>query len=339
MVDKLLSFLQVINTDLSSLKKDRITALEIATTINKNLGSNIDASQLLKVQSLPGLLKKAQTTIRLSETGILNRVHTFSKKINKDPITNFILPGLPGNALAYGDLARTLSKTGATYGIHMQGTMDDVVTENSLEQMAHYNLQGIQSVGGVKDIRIFAHSFGGIVAYEMIRQASKYNVNIKELILMDSYANAFSVGEGSQLRLFINILLDLTEIEIDAIELLIEETMRIPTANSKASHLYRKLKSVGLGVSKEFFHRIYSIATGALSIKYQYTDVLDIPVVLVKSKESLNPLTTENMGWEKCYANMNIIEGNGDHLTITQSPNCSKWLSKLGSVRECDFIQ
>ncbi|MGB7710574.1 MAG: amino acid adenylation domain-containing protein [Microcoleus sp.] len=105
-------------------------------------------------------------------------------KGNKPPL--FCIHPSGGNVLCYQDLAYQLDLDQPVYGLQSFGLNPENQPHTSIEQMASYYIQAIQTVQANGPYFLMGWSLGGIVAFEMAQQLSHQGEQIAFLASVDA---------------------------------------------------------------------------------------------------------------------------------------------------------
>jgi thioesterase domain-containing protein len=100
----------------------------------------------------------------------------------------FLLPGAGGFCDSYRSLAECLGNHCTVYGIQMMGIGRGEQPFNSIQEIAAQNIKWIKQVQPEGPYTFMGHSFGGIVAYEMIRQLEENGDIVQAGVILDSPA-------------------------------------------------------------------------------------------------------------------------------------------------------
>ena len=111
---------------------------------------------------------------------------------NKPPL--FCIHPSGGNVLCYQDLAYKLDLDQPVYGLQSFGLNPENEPHSSIEQMASYYIQAIQTVQPHGPYFLFGWSLGGIVAFEMAQQLYRQGEQIAFLASVD-YDPLFTTSE------------------------------------------------------------------------------------------------------------------------------------------------
>ncbi|MBU2928311.1 thioesterase domain-containing protein [Winogradskyella psychrotolerans] len=106
-------------------------------------------------------------------------------KGKKPPL--FIVHGADYNIEKFNNLAKVLDVNQPVYALQAKGLKGDVQPHDTVEAMASHYISEIKSITQDKPFALGGFSFGGIIAFEMVRQLRSLGENIKGLFLFDSY--------------------------------------------------------------------------------------------------------------------------------------------------------
>ncbi|WP_452599228.1 thioesterase domain-containing protein, partial [Pontimicrobium sp. MEBiC01747] len=254
------------------------------------------------------------------------------EKTATDAIDTFIIPGMPGIVDGYYELAEAFSKKGSnTYGIQMYGLLEGEEAYTTIEEMAAHNIRVIQSTPS-KNIRLVAHSYGGVVVFEMIKQLLAKSITITEVILLDSYLPKKSLKVKEKMHIFISTIVTILNIKVSKKETteLVGKAIK-KAKNDRESFIYNTLKNKGGKLEKAFFSRLYKVCYNALSISYNLEGQLSIEAVFVKVKQVQNKDTQTSQDWSPYFNTLQIIESSGSHFEMVKKPYVEKWKKNLTS--------
>ena len=105
----------------------------------------------------------------------------------------FCVHPLVGEVLAYAQLAQLLGPEQPFYGLQMPDLPEQEVEDpeapwSSVEKLAAHYLEAVRTVEPVRPLLLGGHSFGGLVAFEMARQALALGQPVECLALLDTAA-------------------------------------------------------------------------------------------------------------------------------------------------------
>ncbi len=99
----------------------------------------------------------------------------------------FMVPGIGGNVLCYGDLARQLGPDQPFYGLQARGLDEREQPFKRIEPMAAHYLSEVRKFQPSGPYRIGGSCFGGVVAYEMAQQLRAAGEEVELLFLLESW--------------------------------------------------------------------------------------------------------------------------------------------------------
>jgi thioesterase domain-containing protein len=99
----------------------------------------------------------------------------------------FLAHGLGGNITEFFDLVQFIRSTMPIYGLQSRGADGVKEPDTSIEQMAHFQLQGVRSVQPRGPYVLIGYSLGGLVTLEMARLLSQQGERVALLMMIDSY--------------------------------------------------------------------------------------------------------------------------------------------------------
>jgi amino acid adenylation domain-containing protein/non-ribosomal peptide synthase protein (TIGR01720 family) len=102
----------------------------------------------------------------------------------------FLLPGSKGICDGYEELATAMNESGAVYGLQMTGIFEEESPLTDIKKIAAQNISWIKQIQPAGPYRFVAHSFGGAVAFEMVKQLEKKKEVVSLLAMLDADAAA-----------------------------------------------------------------------------------------------------------------------------------------------------
>ncbi|EPR74092.1 Long-chain-fatty-acid--CoA ligase [Winogradskyella psychrotolerans RS-3] len=106
-------------------------------------------------------------------------------KGHKAPL--FIVHGADYNVSKFNNLAKNLDADQPVYALQARGIKGDVRPHETVEEMASSYISEIKYINQEKPFALAGFSFGGIIAFEMVKQLKDSEINVKGLFLFDSY--------------------------------------------------------------------------------------------------------------------------------------------------------
>jgi len=226
------------------------------------------------------------------------------------------------------ELAENLPTDGPVYGLQMKGFVQGEPAQ-TVEEMAAHNIECIRQIQPKGKINLYAHSYGGTVLYEMLRQLEGTELEVRDIVLMDCGILPNS-GEPTTLNQemvsrFCKVMLSNAGIsdaqvltEVDAI---LEENAPAHW-KAKMVALFVRLK---VGGDASFLTKMWEVVETSLGVKYAY----DAPqwnhaikfIIAEESREWLGAQT-----WDDYYAKVEVVYAPGGHHTMLTKENCQQWL-------------
>ncbi|MCW3465948.1 non-ribosomal peptide synthetase [Chitinophaga nivalis] len=211
----------------------------------------------------------------------------------------FIIPGMPGIAEGYLEMAQQIPTQGVVYGLQMKGALAGETPLDSITDMAAHNIALIRAILPSGKIRLYAHSYGGTVVYEMLQQLAGTDIAVLEVVLIDSAPIGKGDGWAKQdAGLFLDHFF---------------------TAN-------------GLTAEKTRFYHLWPLCEHALAVQYNYASQLPYTVTLIiADDQGVWASPPDRTGWQEHYQQVNVIHAAGDHFSIVRAPYCSGWLANTST--------
>lgn len=244
-----------------------------------------------------------------------------------DSIPTFIIPGMPGLSDGYHQLAKQMANGGPVYGLQMKG-YGGGTPAGTIEEMAAHNIALIKDIQVRGPIKLYAHSYGGTVAYEMLKQLQDSDLTIDGLVLIDSGVASWpkQIDAGPAMD-FLNMILQNAGIapasyEADIVAILNDQ----PYSEWKTQ--LAKLLRTALGIAPDYFLSLWHVVETSLDVDYHYPHgKLPCRPTLVIAEESKGWLKPDS--WNDYYDEVRVIQSRGGHYTVVGEPYCSEWINAL----------
>ncbi|MDX6191629.1 SDR family NAD(P)-dependent oxidoreductase [Flavobacterium sp. Fl-318] len=293
---------------------------------NKNNLSNAKT----KEHSLSQLdVSKLQSTIEGSS--YLIQFH----KIAPEKTSIFIIPGVPGIAYGYYEVAEQFSTYGNCYGITMQGIFDNKKPLDSIAKMAAHNVAEIAKITPPNsEIHLVTHSFGGLISYEMVKQLQLLDIEVKQIFMLDCFPNTLSSNEMEKTVLFLNLFPEIFDkVEIEALKSKVYSILQEKNADRKEL-LYNFITTNGVTVNQNMFDKLWDVFDVSMSCSYEMDIQHQVPITLAKVKDKVITNEVYDLGWSQYFEEVEVIEVEGDHFSIIREPYCSKWVKEITFYKE-----
>ncbi len=309
----------------------------LVSRVDKEFGIPISVSEVFDAATIQKMTntilnKRNPEANTVEETVIPDHLILFEKNTSTDEhrVDTFILPGMPGLVDGYHELAKSVSKTSnRVFGIRMLGTLDREKPAYSIREMALHNLNQIQKVSSGK-VRLLAHSYGGQVVYEMLKNWPEQTVEIEHVILIDSYASKLNFKVREKLQGFLLVapeVFNVTVTENEATDMA-KKLIRKPIKN-REDLLYDFLMQKGVDIDRSLFSRLYALYGAAVECKAILDKKLDCEITLIKSNRNFSG--KENLGWSPYYRSIRAVESPGNHFEVVKNPHVDTWTNELFS--------
>ncbi|WP_082081546.1 alpha/beta fold hydrolase [Methylocucumis oryzae] len=240
----------------------------------------------------------------------------------------FIVPGLPGLSDGYYELAERLALDGEVYGLQMRGFFDGEQPATTVEEMAAHNLATLRQINSNGKINLYAHSYGGTVVYEMLKQLLDSEYEIGEVVFIDSGVLKLKQDaiDKASVRLFCQFLLSSAGKDAKALTPSINQVLDHFDTTEWQTRLSVLLEGAG-ALEAEQFRKIWRVVEAAVSVKYPYGPKLPYRLTLVVADASKGWLNKQC--WDPYFESVRVIQSAGDHMSIVRQPDCDAWLRKL----------
>lgn len=181
-----------------------LLAVQLISTINNKLGSNLYVSSIFQAP-----------TIKLL-SGLINETKEASfkfdplikiKKSAKGKNIFFVHPG-GGDVFCYTDLANELKTNMNFYGIKAYGLDEGTQALNSYKKMAEKYIDGILKIQKEGPFIIAGFCAGGTIAFEMAQRLKQIKKEVPLLILVDSLASDFYLPPDNDIDFFMAFVRD-----------------------------------------------------------------------------------------------------------------------------------
>ena len=182
-----------IDDDFFDIGGDSLLALQIITDLNKHYNLSIPLYYLFDYPTIY-LLSRKLVELEIAEIqplaiGQQSPITAIIKlSTGSDPTPLFLVHPVGGTIFWYKQLAGYFAGKYTIYGIQDPNNDGHSINFNSLESMANYYLDEIESVYSGDHYRLGGASFGATVAFEMAQQLIKKNKKIDFLGLLDGWA-------------------------------------------------------------------------------------------------------------------------------------------------------
>lgn len=302
-----------------------LLAVQLTSQLNQNLdiGTELNVADIFKYPTIKELVDYLSdgTATTINSPYIVNL---------RQATPTFIIPGMPGRSDGYFQLADYLKNDGEVFGLQMKGYAGDEPAK-SLEEMATHNIAQIQQIKQQGKINLYAHSYGGAVVYEMLKQLQQTNLEAGEIVLIDSgvYEQQESISKPSAL-VFCSFLLTSAGVDAQQAEKQIKQVLNDYPYQEWKNQLAGVLNQQTASIDPDDFIKIWNVTQTALTLPYEFDErKLDYHVKLIIAEDSRGWLKPK--AWNKYYQNVEVYYAKGDHLSVVMEPHCSAWIKQLSA--------
>lgn len=310
-----------LNDNFFELGGHSLLSIQLVHEINRQLlGANIGVADLIRC---PTLCKLAG---RIGAAGNTSPASRYVISLHES-VPTFIIPGMPGLSDGYHQLASQLGDGGPVYGMQMKG-YGGSEPASTIEAMAAHNIAQIKDIKVHGSIKLYAHSYGGTVAYEMLAQLQHSELSVAELVLIDSgVGNWPKQLDADSVIAFCNMILQNAGISLADYQANIAAILHDHPYLEWKTQLANLLRSA-LGIAPDYFLSLWNVVETSLAVDYRYPHG-KLPyrptlVIAEHSKEWLKPNS-----WNIYYDEVNVVHADGGHYSVVSEPYCSQWISAL----------
>ncbi|NHA02806.1 amino acid adenylation domain-containing protein [Mucilaginibacter sp. HC2] len=331
---QLLNGVQVgIHDDFFQVGGNSLTMIQLVHKINTRFNKDLQLIEIMKNPTIAQMktLLDVVTKDQDSNASIL----TLREGSTQD--ASFIIPGALGSTDGYYHLATNLPGQGAVYGLQMKGLNGKEEPNSSIQEMAAHNLALIKSINPIGKISLLAHSYGGIVIYEMLKQAALIAIEVDEVILLDCFVDPLlsfhALSELDKLGTYFRALLKFSQPELDE-----EEAEFIITCmgQSDADKRMEFICDIVNTLPANLIIQMWKVFYASVSASYKMTEKLDYAITFVQADNS--QLSGEDWGeegsaagWDQYFSIIKLMNTEANHFTIVNEPHCTEWLTKINN--------
>ncbi|MCH7410840.1 amino acid adenylation domain-containing protein [Belliella sp. DSM 111904] len=313
-----------------------LLAVKVMSKIDEKLGVKVSISTLFHYPTIASLASKIAEESHSEAWSCIVPIKTTG---SRRPL--YIVHGAGLNVLFFYNLKNYLHPDQPIYGIQAKGLNGTDEPLDSIEAMARHYVEELLRFHPQGDVEISGYSFGGIVAFEMVRILREdYGINISRVLMIEAYAdqsqdfpNKFSeirakVATFLKKRFFnLKLLIKSPRLYKDH-KLLYDFIVNL---NQVVNSILGKDIDSNLDPLIRRFKYIERSLYKALSI--HHIQPMDIKVVLLKSKDQYNWLPDfETFGWVEYASEVEVALIQGDHHKVFDSENIEVMAKSLEFV-------
>ncbi len=318
---------------LSELDLTSLQVLDLMSGLNEALDLHLTMGQVLVQQDLGALLSLIEQDLKAPKENYHKDIIYFKNDGNRETGHTYILPGMPGIVDGYYELAEKFSASGNVFGLQMKGVREEGEALTTLAAMAAHNLDLIKELAPTGPVQIVAHSYGGLVLHEMLKQLKDIpDLIIGNVILIDSYSNTLNLKVNDRITAFIRTIVDQSdETLVLDIDKMTKKIMR--TAKSKrVAVIHDLLDKAGVRLDRNKLHKMWEVYHASLDTDHELSGLFDVSATLIRAQGEFLKGASEDLGWKAHYSNLRVINAEGDHFSVTKEPHCSAWFAQLNET-------
>ncbi|GLS25305.1 non-ribosomal peptide synthetase [Marinibactrum halimedae] len=329
-----------------------LLAIQLVFKINQHWKTVISVSDFLTYPSIRPFASYLKAQIGIQDQVISDEDNNDNKvkaldsiRILKPSSINLILPGMPGLAEAYSEMAQQLTGGGEVIALDMAG-FDGRKPYESIESMAEYNIECLKKYCSSGHINLYAHSYGGTVALEMLHQLQKQteqglaDIHIDSVTFLDSriHRQQCSVDKKA-VALFLESLFrnnfeknSKKEFKEECTETLIDRaTQRVVDVDQQSidtEALISVLSEWDIHMDEGFIHNMIAIVNASLKVSYCLPKTkLPYKLNFIVAEESCEWLPLNE--WDEYFEKINVMVVPGNHGSIVKAPVVGHWYQNL----------
>jgi amino acid adenylation domain-containing protein len=167
-----------------------LAAVRLMAGVRRLFGRQLPLSELFRrptIEALAELLRHGARDLPWSPLVELTPGRAENAE-NAEKTPLFCVPGAEGQALTFGDFARTLSAAGEdrpVFALQARGLSEGQAPLQSIEEMAGLYLAAIREVRPRGPYRLLGYSMGSKIAFTMARELERDGETVEQLVLVD----------------------------------------------------------------------------------------------------------------------------------------------------------
>ena len=159
-----------------------LLAVRLVSEIREILGYRLAPATIFKAPTIAAMAR-----LMADGTEAANRSCLVLLKSGRARAPLFLIHDMPGNALIFGELARSLPGPRPVYGVHARGLEGEAPPATDVAGMATDYLAQIRALQPQGPYALGGFSFGGLVAFEIACRLRAQGQEVELLALLDSY--------------------------------------------------------------------------------------------------------------------------------------------------------
>jgi amino acid adenylation domain-containing protein len=295
---------------------DSINAIQFGAYAKKET-LDIEISELFKHPTITELAEYLRNKEGKS-TKQNSHIIEFNTKGTGTPI--FIIPGIRGRSEFYSDLGASLGNDQPVFGVQYFGILPgEDLLPTTIEKIAHFIVGYIRSKQSSGPYRLIGHSFGGIVAYEIVRQLIKLELEVEQIVIIDTSIELFNKESKSALSSWM-ISEAITTLSGNALIIPPHEIESISAIEDAWKFIEDKISPFDIDTEQlQSACRLFKLEFTNRNMHYHPTDLIQLPALLIMAQDS----KSEDMatGWDIFAPSGLIAYSPGDHFSMLEKRN------------------
>ncbi|MEO8817493.1 MAG: amino acid adenylation domain-containing protein [Paralcaligenes sp.] len=324
-----------LDTDFWFMGVNSLKLIQLAARLAQRLDRAVPISLLLEHHSVSALARAIESGQTWTPVVPMNNAGAAHEQTS-DPFV--CVHPVAGDVSVFLDLARAMPASIPFWAIQAAGLEEGQVPLDSVEALAHANLEALAARGCPQPRSIGGYSFGGIIAFEMARQLAQQGTPPQHVVIIDTPAPLArtSILEADPNRAHAQWLARMADVRarFQGLEPVLtqDELLALPIAERfvlaiKRLHAARLLPLTATSEWLERAHRTSLVQYGAyLAYSPDPSPGQRLPLAIIRATAPRasdltdlenRQLATPDMGW-KIFTDtpIPVIHVTGDHVTI-----------------------